>query len=44
MEQAAAPRLGLVTEAFADRPLTVVMDWLRVAAPNVTDLELGAGG
>jgi sugar phosphate isomerase/epimerase len=44
MEQAEAPRLGLVTEAFADRPLIEVMDWLRVAAPGVTDLELGAGG
>jgi sugar phosphate isomerase/epimerase len=44
MKQVETPRLGMVTEAFADRPLTAVMDWLRVATPDVTDLELGAGG
>ncbi|MGH7765399.1 MAG: sugar phosphate isomerase/epimerase family protein [Candidatus Dormibacteraceae bacterium] len=37
-------RLGLVTEAFADRSLVEVMDWLVRAAPLVTDLEVGAGG
>src|SRR5947208_1825292 len=38
------PRIGVVTEPFASRPLTDVMDWLVRAAPGVTDLELGAGG
>jgi sugar phosphate isomerase/epimerase len=40
----ARPRLGVVTEAFAARPLIEVMDWLLEAAPSVTDLEVGAGG
>jgi sugar phosphate isomerase/epimerase len=44
MTEPARPRLGVVTEAFAGRPLIEVMDWLRTAAPAVTDLELGAGG
>ena len=39
-----APRLGLVTESFADRPLKDVMDWLVLAAPAISDLEVGAGG
>jgi sugar phosphate isomerase/epimerase len=39
-----APRLGVVTEAFADRSLKDVMDWLVRAAPMIGDLELGAGG
>jgi len=38
------PNIGVVTEPFAGRPLTDVMDWLLRAAPRVTDLELGAGG
>jgi sugar phosphate isomerase/epimerase len=37
-------RIGVVTEAFADRPLVDVMDWLVRDAPLVTDLEVGAGG
>jgi len=37
-------RLGLVTEAFIDRPLPELMDWLRDAAPGLTELEVGAGG
>ena len=37
-------RIGVVTEAFADRPLVDVMDWLVREAPAVTDLEVGAGG
>ena len=36
-------RLGLVTEAFIDRPLEEVMDWLVREAPEITDLEIGAG-
>ena len=38
------PGIGLVTEAFADRPLVDVMDWLAREAPAVKDLEIGAGG
>lgn len=37
-------RIGLVTEAMADRPLIEVMDWLVRAAPEVGDLEIGSGG
>ncbi|HEY1420731.1 MAG TPA: sugar phosphate isomerase/epimerase [Candidatus Dormibacteraeota bacterium] len=37
-------RIGVVTEAFAGRPLVDVMDWLVREAPLVTDLEVGAGG
>ena len=41
---ATAPRLGVVLEAFAARPLGDVMDWLAREAPSVTDLEIGTGG
>ena len=37
-------RLGIVTEAFAERPLEAVLGWLADAAPTITDLELGSGG
>jgi sugar phosphate isomerase/epimerase len=37
-------RIGVVTEAFADRPIVDVLDWLVRDAPLVTDLEVGAGG
>src|SRR2546422_11719713 len=43
-ERADEPRIGVVTEPFASRPLTDMMDWLLPAAPSVTDLEVGAGG
>src|SRR5437899_12064142 len=43
-EGADEPRIGVVTEPFAGRPRTDVMDWLLRAAPSVTDLEVGAGG
>ena len=43
-EGADEPRIGVVTEPFASRPLTDVMEWLLRAAPGVTDLEVGAGG
>lgn len=39
-----SPRIGLVTEAFANRPLVDVMNWLVREAPVVTDLEIGTGG
>jgi sugar phosphate isomerase/epimerase len=38
------PRLGVVTEAFSERSLVDVMDWLVASAPRVTALEVGAGG
>ncbi|MEO8745159.1 MAG: hypothetical protein ABI334_02235 [Candidatus Dormiibacterota bacterium] len=38
------PHIGVVTEAFADRPLVDVMDWLAREQPLVTDLEIGTGG
>jgi sugar phosphate isomerase/epimerase len=37
-------RLAVVTEAFLDRPLSELLDWLADAAPEVTGLELGSGG
>jgi hypothetical protein len=30
-------RLGLVTEAFADRSLAVLLAWLEREAPDITD-------
>jgi hypothetical protein len=33
-----------VAEAFVDRSLVELMDWLAAAAPQVTALELGSGG
>jgi sugar phosphate isomerase/epimerase len=37
-------RLAVVAEAFVDRTLTELLDWLAGAAPEVTGLELGSGG
>jgi len=37
-------RIGVVLEAFLDWPLEDVLPWLREAAPEITDLEVGAGG
>jgi sugar phosphate isomerase/epimerase len=37
-------RIGVVLEAFLDRPLEDVLRWLAQAAPEVTDIEVGAGG
>jgi sugar phosphate isomerase/epimerase len=37
-------RIGVVLEAFLDRPLDTVLGWLRRAAPEITDIEVGAGG
>jgi len=39
-----SPRIGVVLEAFLDWPLDRIMPWLREHAPDVTDLEIGAGG
>jgi hypothetical protein len=38
------PRIGVVLEAFTGRPLDEVLGWLRRAAPEVTGIEVGAGG
>jgi sugar phosphate isomerase/epimerase len=38
------PAIGVVTEAFANRSLIEVMDWLSREAPLVTQLEIGTGG
>jgi len=43
-EPGLSPRIGVVTEAFANRPLVEVMDWLVNESPAVTDLEVGTGG
>jgi sugar phosphate isomerase/epimerase len=37
-------RIGVVLEAFLDWPLAEVLPWLRENAPEITDLEIGAGG
>jgi len=37
------PRLGLVTEPFAERSLEALMDWVVREVPEITDLEIGAG-
>jgi len=37
-------RIGVVLEAFLDWPLDEVLPWLREAAPEITDVEVGAGG
>ena len=37
-------RLGLFTDALADRPLGDVLDWLASELPSVRDLEVGVGG
>jgi sugar phosphate isomerase/epimerase len=38
------PRIGVVLEAFVDQPLAEVLAWLRQAAPEITHIEVGAGG
>src|SRR5690348_15269563 len=37
-------RIGVVLEAFLDWPLERVLPWLRQAAPEITHIEVGAGG
>src|SRR3984893_9273636 len=37
-------RIGVVVEAFLAGPLQRVLTWLPEAAPEVTHLEIGAGG
>jgi sugar phosphate isomerase/epimerase len=37
-------RLAVVAEAFLDRSLIELIDWLTAAAPEITAIELGSGG
>ena len=37
-------KIGLFTDALADRPLSEVLDWLKGAAPQVRRIEIGTGG
>jgi sugar phosphate isomerase/epimerase len=37
-------RIGVVLEAFLDWPLETILSWLPDAAPQITHLEVGAGG
>src|SRR5436190_24277823 len=37
-------QIGVVLEAFADRSLSEILDWLVQAAPDVTQVEIGVGG
>ena len=37
-------RIGVVLEAFLDWPFEQILSWLPVAAPDITQLEIGAGG
>jgi sugar phosphate isomerase/epimerase len=39
-----APRIGVVLEAFGDSALGDVLAWLQREVPEVTDVEVGAGG
>lgn len=36
-------RLGLFTDALADRPLADVLDWLETELADVRELEIGMG-
>lgn len=44
MEEEQRWHIGVVLEAFLDRPLDEVMGWVRAAAPEVTHIEVGVGG
>ena len=39
-----AMEIGVVLEAFLDWPLDQALAWLRTAAPEITAIEVGAGG
>src|SRR5260370_29091883 len=43
-EQNGGLRVGVVLEAFLAWPLERILAWLAEAAPEVTHLEIGAGG
>ena len=36
-------KIGLFTDALADRTLPEVLDWLRTEVPEVTQIEIGTG-
>src|ERR1700730_5125661 len=36
--------IGVVLEAFLDWPFEQILSWLPAAAPEITQLEIGAGG
>ena len=44
MDRTQRPLLAVVTEAFLDRSLTDLLDWLAASAPAITGVELGSGG
>src|SRR5215469_4527386 len=44
MADSFTPRIGVVLEAFLDKPLADVLFWLQHDAPEVTDIEVGVGG
>src|SRR5580700_11758960 len=43
-EQNGGLHVGVVLEAFLDWPLERILTWLPEAAPQITHLEIGAGG
>jgi sugar phosphate isomerase/epimerase len=40
---AVQPKIGLVTEPLASKPLREVMDWVVAEVPEITGLEIGTG-
>ena len=44
MSDSFTPQIGVVLEAFLDKPLADVLSWLQHDAPEVTHLEVGVGG
>jgi sugar phosphate isomerase/epimerase len=44
LRHSATPRIGVVLEAFLDKPLREILSWLQRDAPEVTDIEVGVGG
>ena len=44
MSQVSTPGIGVVLEAFLDRSLEEVLEFLNSTAPEVTHIEVGAGG
>jgi hypothetical protein len=37
-------RLALYTDAFPDRRLEDLLDWLETAVPEISEVEIGTGG
>jgi sugar phosphate isomerase/epimerase len=40
---ACKPKIGLVTEPLASKPLSEIMDWVVAEVPEITGLEIGTG-